>query len=63
MEGHRHLKFPDHTPMSNLLLAILEKAGVHQDALGDSTGALSDMIRACGVLDGRGRGLWRQTRE
>ncbi len=41
MEGHRHLKLPDHTPMSNLLLAILEKAGVHQDSLGDSTGALN----------------------
>jgi hypothetical protein len=41
LEGHRHLKFPDHTPMSNLLLAVLDKAGVHQDTLGDSTGALS----------------------
>jgi Protein of unknown function (DUF1552) len=41
LEGHRHLKFPDHTPMSNLLLALLDKAGVHQDTLGDSTGALS----------------------
>ncbi len=41
LEGHRHLKFPDHTPMSNLLLAMLDKAGVHQDTLGDSTGALN----------------------
>jgi Protein of unknown function (DUF1552) len=41
LDGHRHLKFPDHTPMSNLLLAMLDKAGVHQDALGDSTGALN----------------------
>jgi hypothetical protein len=41
LDGHRHLRFPDHTPMSNLLLAILEKAGVHQDTLGDSTGALN----------------------
>jgi hypothetical protein len=41
LQGHRHLKFPDHTPMSNLLLALLDKAGVHQDTLGDSTGALS----------------------
>ena len=39
-QGQRHLKFPDHTPMSNLLLALLDKAGVHQDTLGDSTGAL-----------------------
>jgi hypothetical protein len=41
LQGHRHLKFPDHTPMSNLLLALLDKAGVHQDTLGDSTGALN----------------------
>ena len=41
LQGHRHLKFPDHTPMSNLLLAMLDKAGVHQDTLGDSTGALN----------------------
>jgi hypothetical protein len=41
LEGHRHLKFPDHTPMSNLLLALLDKAGIHQDTLGDSTGALN----------------------
>jgi hypothetical protein len=41
LEGHRHLRFPDHTPMSNLLLAMLDKAGVHQDTLGDSTGALN----------------------
>ena len=41
LQGHRHLKFPDHTPMSNLLLAVLDKAGVHQDTLGDSTGALN----------------------
>ncbi len=26
--------------MSNLLLALLDKAGVHQETLGDSTGAL-----------------------
>jgi len=41
LEGHRHLRFPDHTPMSNLLLALLDKAGVHQETLGDSTGALN----------------------
>jgi hypothetical protein len=40
LTGHRHFKLPDHTPMTNLLLAVLNKAGVHEDALGDSTGAL-----------------------
>ncbi|HLQ79073.1 MAG TPA: DUF1552 domain-containing protein [Terriglobia bacterium] len=34
--GHHHA-FPDKTPMTNLLLTILDKAGVHIDKLGDST--------------------------
>ena len=41
LEGGRHLKFPERTPMSNLLLAVLEKAGVERNALGDSTGMLT----------------------
>lgn len=34
----RHLQVPLHTPMTNLLVGILDKAGVHVDRLGDSTG-------------------------
>src|SRR3954471_23090325 len=37
MKGGRHLKYPDHTPMTNLLLTVLDKAGVPMDSLGDST--------------------------
>ena len=40
LEGGRHLTFPPHTPMSNLLLTLLDKLGVHQDKFGDSTGKL-----------------------
>ena len=40
LEGGRHLKYPDHTPMSNLLVTMLDKTGVRTDALGDSTGSL-----------------------
>ena len=29
-----------HTPMSNLLLSVMDKLGVHQDRHGDSTGKL-----------------------
>jgi hypothetical protein len=43
LKGGRHLKYPDDTPMSNLLLSILEKAGVHQESIGDSTGPLSEV--------------------
>ena len=41
LQGGRHLRFPDHTPMSNLLISLLDKAGVKQESLGDSTGPLS----------------------
>lgn len=36
-----HVAYPDDTPMANLLLTILDKAGVRLDRLGDSTGRLS----------------------
>jgi hypothetical protein len=36
----RHLAYPENTPMANLLLTILDKAGVRIDKLGDSTGLL-----------------------
>ena len=41
MKGGRHLRYPDHTPMTNLLVSMLDKAGVKQESLGDSTGPLS----------------------
>jgi hypothetical protein len=36
-----HYAFPDKTPMTNLLLTILDRAGVHIDKLGDSTAPLA----------------------
>ncbi|HUA20536.1 MAG TPA: DUF1552 domain-containing protein [Bryobacteraceae bacterium] len=41
LQGNRHLKFAERTSMANLLLALLDKAGVEQDKLGDSTGMLT----------------------
>jgi hypothetical protein len=43
IKGGRHLKYPENTPMANLLLTILDKAGVHQEAVGDSTGLLTEV--------------------
>ena len=40
LRGDRHIVNPPHTPMSNLLLAILDKLGVEQESFGDSTGKL-----------------------
>lgn len=43
LKGGRHLRYPDHTPMSNLLLTMLVKSGVQMDSLGDSTGLLENL--------------------
>jgi hypothetical protein len=43
MKGGRHIKYPENTPMSNLLMTILEKAGIPQESVGDSTGFLSEV--------------------
>jgi hypothetical protein len=40
LKSGRHLKFPERTPIANLLLAVLDKSGIHMDTLGDSTGKL-----------------------
>jgi hypothetical protein len=38
LRGGRHLACPDHTPMANLLVSLLDRAGVPVQAVGDSTG-------------------------
>lgn len=41
IKGGQHIRYPTRTPMSNLLLTMLDKAGVpNADKLGDSTGKL-----------------------
>jgi hypothetical protein len=41
IKGGRHVRYPRGTPMGNLLLSMLDKAGVpYLDKLGDSTGRL-----------------------
>jgi len=41
LTGNRHIKMPEHTPMSNLLLGMLNLLDVNADKHGDSTGILS----------------------
>ena len=43
MKGGRHIKYPDDTPMANLLATTLAKAGLTEEHLGDSTGILSEV--------------------
>ena len=43
IKGHQHLRYPDRTPLANLLLTLLVRAGVPVDSVGDSTGELSEV--------------------
>jgi hypothetical protein len=42
MRGGQHINFPERTPLANVLLTMLQRAGVKVDKLGDSTGAISE---------------------
>ncbi len=43
VKGGRHLRYPPNTPLNNLLLSMLDKAGVPTETLGDSTGKLEHL--------------------
>ena len=40
LKGNRHIKVPNDTPLSNLLVGMLDKAGVSTNKLGDSSGRI-----------------------
>jgi hypothetical protein len=40
LKGGRHLRFPERTPLSNLMLSLLHKVGIERESFGDSTGVL-----------------------
>ena len=41
VKGGQHIVPPEHTPLANVLLTMLDRAGVPQEKLGDSTGELT----------------------
>ncbi|NNE38756.1 MAG: DUF1552 domain-containing protein, partial [Gammaproteobacteria bacterium] len=41
IKGGMHVKYPSGTPLNNLYLTMLDKAGIEVEKLGDSTGKLS----------------------
>jgi hypothetical protein len=41
LKGNLHVKMPSGTPQANLLLTIMHKLGVDEQAIGDSTGTIS----------------------
>jgi hypothetical protein len=43
VKGGQHLVMPEHTPLANVLLTFLERAGITQEKLGDSTGRVAEV--------------------
>jgi len=43
IKGNQHIVVPDRTPVANLLLTLLHRAGVDVDSVGDSTGEISEI--------------------
>ena len=43
LKGGRHLVYPEHTPLTNLQLTLLNKLGVPVEKLGDSTGQFREL--------------------
>jgi hypothetical protein len=43
LKGGQHLKYPEHTPIANVMLTLLDRAGVPAEKLGDSTGKLAEI--------------------
>jgi hypothetical protein len=44
MKGNRHIRYEKPTPLANLHLTLLDKAGVHLDSFADSTGKLNELF-------------------
>src|SRR4029453_5630123 len=43
IKGNQHIKYPDQTQLSNLLLTLLQRAGVPEEKVGNSTGVFSEI--------------------
>jgi hypothetical protein len=44
IKGGRHIRYAEPTPLANLHLTLLEKAGVHMDAFADSKGTIPELL-------------------
>jgi len=49
MKGGRHIKFAKPTPLANLHLTLLDKAGVHLDSFADSNGKVDELFQPLGI--------------
>ena len=44
MKGGRHIRYADRTPLANLHLTLLQKAGVQMDSFADSKGRVEELL-------------------
>jgi hypothetical protein len=44
MKGGRHIRYKNPTPLANLHLTLLDRAGVHVDSFGDSNGKIEGLF-------------------
>ena len=44
MRGNRHITYPEHTPLANLHVTLLEKVGVEIDRFADSNGKANELF-------------------
>ena len=49
MKGGRHIKYDQPTPLANLYLTLLDKAGVHLDSFADSKGKVDGLFEPMGI--------------
>src|SRR5256886_14637111 len=57
IKAGRHVRYKNGTPLTNLLLCMLDRMGVHAENLGGSSGRLDPRISAAGAE----RRTWRAT--
>jgi len=43
VKGGQHLTLPEHTPLANVLLTMLDRAGIPQEKIGNSTGKVAEV--------------------
>jgi hypothetical protein len=43
IKGNQHLRYPDHTPLADVLFTLLLRAGVPVDSIGDSNKELAEI--------------------
>jgi hypothetical protein len=43
IKGNQHLRYPDRTPLANLLLTLLERAGIPEEKIGNSTSVFAEV--------------------